>query len=111
MTKILLAVLLSAVAAPSALAHEGHEHKVMGKVAVIHENHLEVKPADGKTSTFMLNAKTKILKGQTPMKPEDIKAGDRVVVTATETKDEEGKATLIATEVRLGAAPATTTQK
>ncbi len=107
MKNVLLAVVLSAVAAPWVLAHEGHEHKVMGTVAVIHENHLEVKATDDKTSTFVLNDKTKILRGKTAMKPADIKAGDRVVVIATETKDKEGKTTLVAKEVRLGAAPAT----
>jgi hypothetical protein len=33
-----------------------------------------------------------------------LKPGERVVVTATGTKGKDGKATLVATEVRLGAA-------
>jgi hypothetical protein len=82
-------------------AHEGHAHKVMGFVATLHETYLEVKAIDGKSSTITLNAKTKILRGKTKAKAEDIKPGERVVVTATETKGKDGKTTMIATEVRL----------
>jgi hypothetical protein len=85
------------------LAHEG-PHRVMGTVTALHENHLEVKATDGKTSTIVLNEKTKILRGKGSVKSEDIKPGERVVVTAMETKGQDGKATMVATEVRLGAA-------
>lgn len=99
-----------ALVAPAALdAHEGHAHKIMGTVSVIHENHLEIKGTDGKVSTVTLNEKTKILRDKTAMKAADIKVGDRVVVTATETKDKAGKATLLASEVRLGTAAPTKT--
>jgi hypothetical protein len=84
-----------------ARGHEGHVHKVMGTVATRHENHLQVKATDGKSSTITLNEKTKILRGKTKAKAEDIKPGERVVVTATETKGKDGKITMIATEVRL----------
>ena len=43
-----------------ARGHEGHVHKVLGTVFMRHENHLEVKATDGKTSTITLNEKTKI---------------------------------------------------
>jgi hypothetical protein len=82
-------------------AHEGHVHKVMGTVATRHENHLQVKATDGKTSTITLNAKTKILRGKTPVKIADIKDGERIVVSATETKGKDGKTTLVATQVSL----------
>jgi hypothetical protein len=96
------AALVAALAIPAyARAHEGHAHKVMGTVATLHENHLEVKATDGKSSTITLNAKTKILRGKTKAKAEDIKPGERVVVTATETKGKDGKTTMIASEVRL----------
>lgn len=102
---ILGAALVVALAIPGyTLAHEGHVHKVMGTVTALHENHLEVKATDGKTSTVTLNDKTKILRGKAKGKVDDIKPGERVVVTATETKGKDGKATMIATEVRLGAA-------
>jgi hypothetical protein len=82
-------------------AHEGHAHKVMGTVTTLHENHLEVKATDGKSSTITLNEKTKILRGKAKARAEDIKPGERVVVTATETKGKDGKTKMIATEVRL----------
>ena len=107
MRKALVVVLATVALAPWVLAHEGHAHKVMGTVAVIHENHLEVKDKDAKTSTFVLNDKTKILRGKTVVKATDIKEGDRVVVTATEDKGADGKTTMVATEVRLGTVAAT----
>ena len=99
--------LAAALAIPGyGLAHEGHVHKVMGTVTALRENHLEVTATDGKTSTLTLNDKTRILRGRAKAKADDIKAGERVVVTATETKGKDGKATLVATEVRLSAANA-----
>jgi len=90
-----------------AVAHVGHVHKVLGTVTTRHENHLEVKATGGKTSTITLNERTKIRRGTAKVKADDIKPGDRVAVTATETKGKDGKAELVATEIRLG--PATTT--
>jgi hypothetical protein len=102
------AALVAALAIPAYVrAHEGHAHKVMGTVATLHENHLEVKATDGKSSTITLNEKTKILRGRAKAKLDDIKPGERVVVTAMETKGKDGKATMIATEVRLGDANTT----
>jgi hypothetical protein len=102
------AALVAALAIPPYVqAHEGHAHKVMGTVTTLHENHLEVKATDGKSSTITLNEKTKILRGKANAKLDDIKPGERVVVTATETKGKDGKATLVATEVRLGDANTT----
>jgi len=106
MRNALLVVLATVVMAPWVLAHEGHAHKVMGTVSVIHENHLEVKDKDDKTSTFVLNEKTKILRGKSLVKATEIKEGDRVVVTASEEKGADGKTTLVATEVRLGTSAA-----
>jgi hypothetical protein len=102
------AALVAALAVPAyARAHEGHAHKVMGTVATRHENHLEVKATDGKTSAVTLNEKTRILRGKRRVKVDEIKPGERVVVTAMETKGKDGKATMVATEVRLSAANAT----
>jgi hypothetical protein len=96
------ATLALALAIPAYVrAHEGHAHKVMGTVATLHENRLEVKATDGKSSTITLNATTKILRGKTKAKADDIKPGERVVVTATESKGKDGKTAMIATEVRL----------
>jgi ketosteroid isomerase-like protein len=105
---ILGVALVVALAIPGyTLAHEGDAHKVMGTVTMRHENHLEVKATDGKTSLITLNEKTKILRGKAKVKVDDIKPGERVVVMATETKGKDGKTTMVATEVRLGAATTT----
>lgn len=87
-------------------AHEGHVHKIMGTISTRNDNRLEVKATDGKTSAITLNEKTKILRGKATSTAEDIKPGERVVVTATETKGKDGKLTMLATEVRLPAAVA-----
>jgi hypothetical protein len=95
-----LAMIFALALAPFASAHEGHDHKFMGTVSAIHDNALEVKGIDGKTSAISLTDKTRIVQGTTVMKTTDIKAGDRVVVTATG----GGKAPFVAKEVRLGTA-------
>jgi hypothetical protein len=101
---ILGAALVVALPIPGyALAHERHTHKVMGTVTTLHENHLDVKATDGKRRTITLNQKTKIVRGKAKVKLDDIKIGERVVVTAMETKGKDGKTTMVATEVRLGA--------
>jgi hypothetical protein len=102
------AVLVAVLAMPTYVgAHEGHAHKVMGTVSAYHENHLEVKATDGKVTTITLNEKTKIVRGKTNAMAADIKPGQRVVVTATETKGTDGKTAMIASEVQLAALVAT----
>lgn len=110
MRKIALLFALAIALAPVVKAHEGHLHKVMGTVAVIHENHLEVKATDGKTVAMSLDNKTKVLRGKTALKTADIKVGERVVVSAREVKGKDGKTSLIAAQVNLGTV-ATTTAK
>ena len=96
------AALAAALLVPRfARAHEGHGHKVMGTVAARHERHLQVKGTDGKPADIMLNDKTKILRGRTIVAVDDIKPGERIVVTAVQTKDTDGKLTMVATEVKL----------
>jgi hypothetical protein len=102
---ILGVALVAALAIPGyALAHEGHLHRVMGTVALRHENHLEVKAADGKMSAITLNEKTRILRGKAKVNADAIKPGERVVVRGTEAKGKDGKPILVATEIRLGPA-------
>jgi hypothetical protein len=85
-------------------AHPGHAHKTMGVVAMIHENHLEVKDTQGKSVTFTLDAKTRVRRGKTILKAGDIKQGDRVIVVTNEIKGKDGKAVVNVTEVQLGTA-------
>jgi hypothetical protein len=100
----ILVLVLSLVPAVRVLAHEGHDHKIMGTVTMIHENHLEMKATDGKTSIVTMDDKTRVVRGNAKVNVEAIKTGDRVVVTATQTKDKDGKAVMIAKEVQLAAA-------
>ena len=102
MKKVVLAALVAFALAPLAWAHEGHDHKFMGTVAAIHDNSIDVKAADGKTTTISLNDKTKIVHAKMAMKIADIKAGDRVIVTAAG----GGKDPFVAKEVQLGGASA-----
>lgn len=104
MKRALLTLLAVALATAPAWAHEGHAHKVMGTVSAVEANRLEVKAADGKTSSLALNEKTKIVRGKTALKLSDVRTGDRVVVVATETKGKDGKTSLVATQIQLGAA-------
>ena len=87
-------------------AHEGHHTRIMGTVAAIHGTQLEVKDTGGKTSTIALDDKTRVRKGTASLKRDDLKAGDRVVVTAMTMKGSDGKPMLMAEEVRVGAAAA-----
>ena len=104
MTRRTLLSVLAALALPVwSAAHPGHTHKVMGVVSMIHENHLEVKDAKGKASTFTLDEKTRVRRGKTILKTADIKVGDRAIVVYAEAKDEKsGKTSVTVTEVQLG---------
>jgi hypothetical protein len=70
-----------------ALAHEGHEHKVMGKVVAIDEKRIEVEATDGKKVTGALSTDTKYLRDKTPAARADVKVGERVVIVVVEDKD------------------------
>ena len=106
-----MGALLVAAWSPAAWAHEGHDHKVMGVVSAIHENHLEVKDVKGKVTTHTIAATTKISRGKTKLSTGDIKVGDRVVVTTRETKDKAGKAVVTVLSVQLGVSATTAVKK
>jgi hypothetical protein len=88
------------------LAHEGHEHKILGTVSMRHELHLEVKTTDGKTTVVTLTDKTKVKRGDATAALDSIKQGERVVVTAVETKGKDGKTVMVASEVRMAVSAA-----
>ena len=111
MKRLLIALMLTAAVATSGSAHEGHDQKIMGTVNAIKSGQIQVKAANGKTSSIVLNEKTKVVMGKMAHKIADIKVGDRVVVTATDVKDKSGKTTLVAKRVALGPARATAAQK
>ena len=93
-------LLFVAVTIPARLlAHEGHEHKVMGTVTAVDADQVEVAMTDGKKATILLSKGTKYLKGKAPITAAEIKVGERIVVVVTE---KDGKK--MAKEVHLAPA-------
>jgi hypothetical protein len=76
------------------LAHEGHEHKVMGTVTMAAADHVMLKDKDGNDVTVKVTKDTKV-KAKPAVKVEEIKVGTRVVVTAVEEKDKSMRAKTI----------------
>ena len=85
------------------LAHEGHEHKVMGTVTMAAADHVMLKDKDGKDVTVKVTKDTKV-KAKPVVKVEEIKVGTRVVVTAVEEKDKS----MTAKTIEVGAVAAAT---
>ena len=97
-----LALLGAVIVAPRfALAHEGHDHTVMGTISSIDGTNLMVKTADGKQTMVMMDAKTKITQGATKLDVKALKVGDRVVASGP-----EDKGMISAETVKVGAAAA-----
>ena len=84
-------------------AHEGHEHKIMGTVTMAAADHVMLKDKGGKDVTVKVTKDTKV-KSKPVLKVEEIKAGTRVVVTATEAKDKSFTAKTIEVGVATAAA-------
>ena len=99
------AVLTLALVAP-VLAHEGHTHKVLGTVASVQVNQIEVKGTDGKVLTIVLDAKTAITRGKDKLDAAALKVGERVSVDYTQAKN-----TNTAKTIKLGTAPAPAPKK
>jgi len=89
MRKAFAAIAVMALVAVSGLllAHEGHEHKVMGKVVTIDEKKIEVESTDGKKVAGVLSPDTKYLRDKAPATRTDVKVGERVVIVLVEGKD------------------------
>lgn len=64
------------------LAHEGHDHKVLGTVTMAAADHVMLKDKDNNDVTVYLTRETKVVRDKKPVKVEDIKTGLRVVITA-----------------------------
>ena len=80
-------VIAAALALPvTARAHEGHAHKVMGTVAGVKGNQVEIKSTDGKVVTIVLDAKTAITRGKAKLDATALQTGERVSVDYTEQK-------------------------
>jgi hypothetical protein len=99
MTRRVFGVLLTlAIAAfgvnADLIAHEGHDHKVMGTVTMAASDHVLLEDKDGKEVTIKVTKDTKI-KAKPALKVEEIQAGTRVVVTAVTAKDKTMTAKII----------------
>jgi len=98
------AALVVALPAARLLAHEGHDHKLLGTLAEVAADKVVVKATkDGALSTVAIVAATKITRGKAKLAAGDLKVGDRVVVNIG-----SGKPPLTAKAIQVGAAPTTT---
>jgi hypothetical protein len=95
---VVAAVLVVLGLGAPALAHEGHDHKVLGTVTMAAADHVMLKDRDGKDVTVLVNKNTRV-KSTPAMKVEEIKTGTRIVVTATMDKNK----TMTAKTIEVGA--------
>ena len=100
-TIVMVIAVLTFGAGLPAYAHEGHDHKIMGTVTMAAADHLMLKDKDGKDVTVKVTKDTKVR--PTPaLAIAQIKPGTRVVVTATQAKDQS----FTAKRTEVGAGPA-----
>jgi hypothetical protein len=100
---IAVAVVLTTALAGVAVAHPGHDHKIMGTVTMAATDHVMVKDKDGKDATAVINKDTKFIRAKKAMKASDLKVGMRIVITAV-TDDDDDKS--IAKVIEMGPDPA-----
>jgi hypothetical protein len=106
MKTFLMLVLAAALVAPSAaMAHPGHDHKLMGTITSIDKNKVAVKTTEGKDMTFEITPLTAFKKGKDKGAQADLRTGMRVVVNIG-----DGVEPLKAKEIQYSAAT-TTAQK
>ena len=103
--RFMLGVALAAMLAipTSVVAHDGHDHKIMGTVTMAAADHVMLKDKDGKEVTVKVTRETKV-KAKPALKVQEIKAGTRVVITAAQEKDKS----FTAKSIEVGAAAAAT---
>ena len=105
-TAFLALVLAAAVLTPSfAVAHPGHDHKLMGTISSIDKNKVVVKTTEGKDMTFEITPLTTFKRGKNKGAQSDLKAGMRVVVNIG-----DGVEPLKAKDVQYSAATTTAQQ-
>lgn len=82
------------------LAHEGHEHRIMGKVVTVDEKSIAVESVDGEQVTGVLGVETKYMRDKAAVARTDVKIGERVVIVIVEGKNKVQNVK----QVQLGAA-------
>lgn len=96
---IVAGVLASAV---PAVAHPGHDHKVLGTITAIDGAKVTLKTNDGAERSFELTPTTKVLNGKKKGAAADLKVGMRLVVNVG-----DGSEPLKAKEVQYAAVATT----
>ena len=102
---VVLALALLVPGAGVAVAHPGHDHKLMGTISSIEKNKVVVKTTEGKDMTFEITPLTAFKRGKQKGAQGDLKAGMRVVVNIG-----DGVEPLKAKEVQYSAGATTTKQ-
>jgi hypothetical protein len=99
---MLVAVAVAALAPTSKLlAHQGHDHKVLGTVTMAAADHVMLKDRNGKDVIVKVTKATTV-KAKPALRVEQIKPGTRVVITAVEEKDKS----MTAKSIEVGAVAA-----
>jgi hypothetical protein len=101
---LFVAIALSLFVPSVALAHPGHEHKLMGTISSIDKNKIVIKTTEGKDATFEVTPTTTYKHGTEKGALSELKAGMRVVANMTEKDETKAK------DVQYSA-PATTAKK
>ena len=96
----LLAVAGVALSAGAAIAHDGHDHLIMGTVTARDERHLEVKTPSGEVLSIAVTDKTTTSRDKKKVTFKEVQVGRRVVVNIG-----NGEDPLIARDIQLGTAP------
>jgi len=95
-TRVAVSLLCLSLALPAFLAaHEKHEHKVMGTVAKVEQDQLEIEVNDGESLEIQLTAKTQYKQGESSASAQDIRVSERVVVFYLEEKGQKKAARVL----------------
>ena len=86
-----------ALSTGSVLAHDGHDHIIMGTVTARDAKHVDVKTPSGEVLSIAVNEKTVTLRAKKKSTFEDVQVGRRVVVNIG-----NGEDPLIAREIQVG---------
>ena len=108
MTRRLFCLALSSVwILPAiAVAHEGHDHKLMGTIVSVTAKQIVIKTTEGPEKTAEITPLTTLHKGKEKGMQADLKAGLRVVLNVG-----AGKEPLKAKDIQYVAAPTATATK
>ena len=79
-TRRLITLVAATLFATSLFAHQGHEHKILGTVKTLHENHLVVQKRDGSEKTVTITEASKFVRDGKPADRAALREGLRVAV-------------------------------